>query len=108
MHSDGCILYIIRELIELGLDALNSQLFCMGLENIAHYKGQITFWGEIDRQHILPEGTVEDVDEVVKNVHSHLWNNEGSGLTLKWNTTDTSQGHCQNQHHHPQDPFSGA
>ncbi|NLC67647.1 MAG: hypothetical protein GX754_02435 [Clostridiaceae bacterium] len=30
------------------------------------YAGKITFWGEIDRQYILPFGTVEDVKKAVK------------------------------------------
>ena len=45
MHSDGYILDIIPHLIELGLDAVNSQVFCMGLENLKQFKGKITFWG---------------------------------------------------------------
>ena len=58
MHSDGYIFDIYGDLIELGLDAINSQLFIMDIEEIGkHFGGQITFWGEIDRQHLLPHGT---------------------------------------------------
>ncbi len=35
MHSDGYILDIYPHLIELGLDAINSQLFCMPMEKIS-------------------------------------------------------------------------
>jgi uroporphyrinogen-III decarboxylase len=78
MHSDGYILDIIPDLIELGLDALNSQIFCMGVEKIGkQFKSQITFWGEIDRQHILPEGSKEDVMEAVKQVKNDLYANGG-------------------------------
>ncbi len=77
MHSDGNILRIIPKLIDLGLDAVNSQLFCMGLENLAPYKGKITFWGEIDRQHLLPEGSVVDIDRAVESVYKTLWQNGG-------------------------------
>jgi len=77
MHSDGCILDIIPDLIELGLDALNSQIFCMGLDKLEQFRGKITFWGEIDRQHILPEGSVEDVKNAVKQVKSSLYDNGG-------------------------------
>lgn len=38
MHSDGYIIDIIPDLIELGLDALNCQIFCMGAENPAKFK----------------------------------------------------------------------
>jgi len=77
MHSDGHILAIYPHLIELGLDAVNSQLFCMGLENLKPFRGKITFWGEIDRQHLLPEGTLEDIENAVKSVKEALWSNGG-------------------------------
>lgn len=77
-HSDGYIEPIYPELIEVGVDAVNSQLFCMNIENIgSKYKGMITFWGEIDRQHILPFGTKEQVAEAVKRVKNALWLPEG-------------------------------
>ena len=77
MHSDGYILDIIPDLIEIGIDALNSQIFCMGLEKLEQFRGQITFWGEIDRQNILPFGSSEDVENAVKNVKDHLWKDGG-------------------------------
>jgi uroporphyrinogen decarboxylase len=77
MHSDGYIIDILPHLIELGLDAVNSQIFCMGAENLKKFKGQITFWGEIDRQHLLPEGTKEDIANAVRKVKGNLWNNGG-------------------------------
>ncbi len=77
MHSDGHTLRILPELIEIGLDAANLQLFCMGLDNLAPYKGQITFWGEIDRQHLLPFGTKAEVQDAVRQVHETLWQNGG-------------------------------
>ena len=77
MHSDGYIVDILPDLIELGLDAVNSQIFCMGLEELARFKGQITFWGEIDRQHILPEGSEDDARQAVRDVQRYLWNDGG-------------------------------
>jgi hypothetical protein len=77
MHSDGHILAIIPDLVEIGVDALNSQLFCMGLENVAPFAGKITFWGEIDRQHLLPHGTTEEIDRAVRDVHAALWRDGG-------------------------------
>lgn len=77
MHSDGNIRKILPHLIELGLDAINSQLFCMGLENLAEHAGKITFWGEIDRQHLLPYGSKEQVEAAVIHVKKHLWKNGG-------------------------------
>lgn len=77
MHSDGNILEIYPRLIEIGLDAVNSQIFCMGLEKVEKYRGKITFWGEIDRQHLLPDGSAEDIETAVKEVYDRLWEDGG-------------------------------
>lgn len=77
MHSDGHILRILPDLIEAGVDAINAQLFCMGPENLTPFRGRITFWGEIDRQHILPEGTPEQVRQAVVRVRGALWDRGG-------------------------------
>jgi hypothetical protein len=74
MHSDGYITDIIPDLIEVGIDALNSQIFCMGVEELGRrFKGRITFWGEIDRQHLLVHGTQEDIKRAVLLVHESLY-----------------------------------
>jgi uroporphyrinogen decarboxylase len=77
MHSDGNILEIYPDLIEIGIDALNSQLFCMGLDKLAPFKEKITFWGEMDRQHILPNGTEQEVAAAVQQVYDHLFDSGG-------------------------------
>lgn len=77
MHSDGYTADIYPDLIELGLDAFNSQIFCIGLDRLAQYAGRITFWGEIDRQHLLVEGTPEQVTRAVRDIYHRLWKNGG-------------------------------
>ena len=77
MHSDGYILDIIPHLIEIGVDALNSQIFCIGLEKLEQFRGKITFWGEIDRQYLLSRGTQEEVRQAVDKVRSLLWQSGG-------------------------------
>lgn len=77
LHSDGHILAIYPDLLELEFDAINSQLFCMGVENLAPYAGKTTFWGEIDRQHLLPQATPEEIDRAVCRVHKTLWKKGG-------------------------------
>lgn len=77
MHSDGNTLQIIPDLIELGLDALNAQIFCIGVEKLEPYAGKLTFWGEIDRQHMLVEGTEEEISSAVKKVKDTLWRDGG-------------------------------
>lgn len=74
MHSDGYIAPIIGDLVELGLDALNCQLFTMDIEELGRrYAGKITFWGEIDRQYLLPAGTPAEVAQAVRRVKAALW-----------------------------------
>lgn len=69
MHSDGHIESIYQDLIELGISAVNSQLFCMDIERIGRdYGGKITFWGEIDRQNLLPFGREDQVRQGVRRV----------------------------------------
>lgn len=77
-HSDGHIFDIIPDLIEIGVDALNSQLFCMDIEEIGRrFRGCITFWGEIDRQQVLPFGTPADVTAAVRRVRAALDDDRG-------------------------------
>ena len=68
-HCDGEISSIIPDFIEIGVDALNSQLFCMDIEELGRqHRGQITFWGELDRQWVLPFGKPADVRQAVRRV----------------------------------------
>ena len=77
-HSDGWIVDIIPDLIEAGIDALNSQIFCMGVEALGErFRGRITFWGEMDRQHILARGNPEKVKLAVYDVFEHLYADGG-------------------------------
>jgi len=84
MHSDGYTLDIIPHLIELGLDALNCQIFCMGADKLEQFKGKLTFWGEIDRQRILPYGSEDDVKAAVHKVYKTLWDNGGCIAQLEF------------------------
>ena len=77
MHSDGYIFDIIPDLIELGVDAVNSQIFCMGLERLERFRGEICFWGEIDRQHLLPEATTAEIASAVEDVKDYLFDDGG-------------------------------
>ncbi len=79
MHSDGYVTDIFPDLIEIGVDALNSQVFCMDLRELGRrFAGRITFWGEVDRQHLLPYGTPAAVAEAVRAAAAALWRNGGA------------------------------
>ncbi len=89
-HSDGNTSSIFSDFIEIGIDAVNSQLFVMNIEKLAEkYKGKITFWGEIDRQKVLPFGLPEDVESAVLRVRTAL--DDGSGGVIaqcEWGKND--------------------
>lgn len=88
-HSDGYTEAIYDDLIEIGIDAYNSQLFCMDIEKLgAKYKGKITFWGELDRQHILPFGTEEEVRESVRRIGRAMLASKRTGFIAQcsWET----------------------
>lgn len=79
-HSDGFIMDLYQEFIDMGVSAINSQLWCMGVENVAEkYAGKICFWGELSRQNTLPFGTPEDIIKNAELMKKHLFVN-GGGL----------------------------
>jgi len=78
MHSDGFISEIYEDLVEIGVDALNSQLFVMDMADLARrVKGRITFWGEMDRQHVLNSPDPEVGRKAVREVVKHLYDPRG-------------------------------
>lgn len=92
-HSDGNIQEIYGDLIDIGIDALNSQLFTMDIEMLGRlYKGKITFWGEIDRQYVLPFGTKEEVRQAVKRVRRALDDGQGGVFAqCEWGKFDPKE-----------------
>ena len=78
LHSDGHILDIYEDFIEVGFDAINSQVFCMGLETMEErFAGRVTFWGDFDRQHLLPQGSPTEIRDAAHALHERLYRNGG-------------------------------
>jgi uroporphyrinogen decarboxylase len=78
MHSDGHIGAIYGDLVEIGVDAINSQLFCMDIEEIGRrFGGRITFWGEIDRQHVLTAADPALARDAVRRIVQTLYRPSG-------------------------------
>ncbi|MBS3812897.1 hypothetical protein KGY64_03645 [Candidatus Bipolaricaulota bacterium] len=92
-HSDGCIEKVFEDVVEVGIDAVNSQLFTMDLQMIADsVKGKITFWGEIDRQYLLPFGDPHEVKEGVQEVRSFLDGANGGLIAqCEWGKNDPAE-----------------
>lgn len=77
-HSDGYILDILEDFVELGVDAINSQIFLHGLEEVgSRFAGRITLWGDFDRQHLLPKGTPDEIRDAARAMREHLWRDGG-------------------------------
>lgn len=84
MHSDGMIIELIEDLIEMGLDAINAQVTCMDMAELQRrYAGRITFWGQMDRQHMLCFGTVEDARRDVQDFRRYLTGPGGGNVVCQ-------------------------
>jgi len=68
-HSDGYTMDIIQDLLDIGADVLNPQFSCMNLKELSQKtKGKVCILTDIDRQHILPLGTPEQVKNYVREI----------------------------------------
>jgi uroporphyrinogen decarboxylase len=85
-HCDGNIAEILGDLVEIGVDAINVELALLDLDALAeNLGGRITFWGEIDRQRILPFGTPDEVRAAVCRVRTALDFGQGGVVAqCKW------------------------
>jgi len=74
-HSCGSIREILPDLIEVGVDALNSvQVAAAGMDSAElkrEFGEDLTFWGGgVDTQRVLPTGTLQEVrDEVRRRIY---------------------------------------
>lgn len=81
MHSDGQIAEIYPDLVEIGVSALNSQVFAMDRQKLAMIaKGRMAFWGEIDRQHVLPSPDPEVGRRAVRDFLQHFHDRKGGAF----------------------------
>lgn len=77
-HSCGHTRAILPEWIELGLDVINPQIACMDVaEYGATARGRITIHPDLDRQHILVNGTPADVRAHILSLYGKLGNEQG-------------------------------
>ena len=81
-HSDGNILDIIPDLIEIGVDVLNPvQPECMDPVEIKEmYGSRLSFWGTIGTQTTMPFGSVKEVEETTRRMIETV--GKGGGLVI--------------------------
>jgi len=84
MHSDGYIVDILPDLVEIGISVMNLQDLCNGLDNIErHLKGTVCVDLDVDRQRITAFGTPEEIDAHILNCVATLGSPDG-GLALSF------------------------
>jgi uroporphyrinogen decarboxylase len=71
-HFCGACRELIPDLIEIGVDVLTpTQTSAAGMDPFRlkkEFGDAISFWGGLDTQHVLPEGTVAEVEDEVKRL----------------------------------------
>jgi uroporphyrinogen-III decarboxylase len=92
-HSDGNILEIIPDFIEMRVDAINVQVGLIGIDKIGkEFGGKICILADVDRQHVLPFETVDGVKNHIKHIIRSLapfnggliaWGEIGPDVTLQ-------------------------
>lgn len=83
LHSDGYLLELVDDLIDAGLTILNPQVGPNTLYGIEEtMKGRLAIALDLDRQHILPHGTPQDVRDHVREAVQVLGSPRG-GLMLQ-------------------------
>jgi len=80
-HTDGWILEIIDDLIEIGVTVLNPQHACMNTRRVGEIVGgRVCIRTDIDRQWVIPFGTPSQIEEAVKEAVEVFGNYNGGVL----------------------------
>lgn len=68
-HSDGFVMDILQDLIDIGVNAVNIQVSLIGIENLRErFGGKVCIAADVDRQHTLPFGTANEVTNLVRSI----------------------------------------
>jgi uroporphyrinogen decarboxylase len=76
-HSDGNIIRILPDLLEVGVDVLNCQASVIGLDKLKPYVGKVCFRTDLDRQHVLPYVSPSEVKRYIYNLFESIGTPEG-------------------------------
>ena len=84
LHTDGYIVDLIPDLIEVGVTELNPQDLVNGLDNLVRLaKGKVHIALDIDRQSVTVFGTPEEIDVHIETCVRAL-GSPGGGLSMIW------------------------
>jgi uroporphyrinogen decarboxylase len=82
LHSDGHVIELVDEFIAAGVDVVNIQDLCNGIDDLAReVKGRVSLELDIDRQSILPYGTRGEIRALIEEEVRKLGSPEG-GLSF--------------------------
>ena len=82
LHSDGYIMDIMDELLVAGVDIINPQDLCNGIDDLAReVKGRACIRLDIDRQKIVPFGTRAQIRDLIEEEVRKLGSPQG-GLEM--------------------------
>lgn len=76
-HSDGYILDIIPDLLEIGVDVVNCQLGLMNRADLKTFAGNVCFRTDIDRQKLLPFASPADIKQYIERLFHDVGTPEG-------------------------------
>lgn len=76
-HSDGNIIQILPDLLELGVNVLNCQIGVIGVQNLKPYVGKVCFRTDIDRQRVLPFISPSELKIYIRNLFEAIGTPEG-------------------------------
>jgi len=83
IHSDGYIMDIIGDLIEIGADVINPQEKVCGVDNLAAVaRGKVCIATDMEQQGVLPRGTADEIRQYVQTVFRKL-SDENGGLIAR-------------------------
>jgi len=71
-HSDGNIIEIIPDLIEMGVNVLNCQASVIDRNKLKQFAGKIAFRTDIDRQNVLPYVKPQEVKDYINRLFHDL------------------------------------
>jgi len=81
-HSDGYVMDIIDQLLDVGMTICNIQDLVNGVDDIRdELKGRVCIDLDIDRQSVVPYGTPQEIDELIEYEVRTLGSERG-GLML--------------------------
>jgi len=70
-HTDGVTLDILPDLMEIGFDELNPQVWTMDIDELSRLlRGKVCVRADLDRQFVLCDGTPEEVAEHVRTTYA--------------------------------------